>query len=134
LETYVTKPRNPVSLAFSREAWRLLAENFLKVLEHHTAGDPMRGDIKWTNLSRRQIAGGMERLGSRVSRDVVSQLLRQQGYRRRKAQKKRTMGQHRDRDARFEKIARLKKEYLKAGLPVISIDTKKKELLGDFYR
>lgn len=34
LETYVTKPRNPVSLAFSREAWRLLAENFLKVLEH----------------------------------------------------------------------------------------------------
>jgi hypothetical protein len=64
----------------------------------------------------------------------VSQLLRQHGYRRRKAQKKKTMGHHRDRNAQFEKIARLRKKYLKAGLPVISIDTKKKELLGDFYR
>ena len=44
------------------------------------------------------------------------------------------MGHHRDRNAQFEKIARLKKKYLNAGLPVISIDTKKKELLGDFYR
>jgi hypothetical protein len=44
------------------------------------------------------------------------------------------MGHHRDRNAQFEKIARLKKEYLGAGLPVISIDTKTKELLGDFYR
>ena len=44
------------------------------------------------------------------------------------------MGHHPDRNAQFENIARLKEEYLKAGLPVISIDTKKKELLGDFYR
>ena len=65
---------------------------------------------------------------------MVSQLLRKHGYRRRKALKKKTMGHHRDRNAQFEKIARLKKKYLKAGLPVISIDTKKKELLGDFYR
>ena len=89
---------------------------------------------KWTNLSRRQIAERMGALGTPVSRDVVSQLLRQHGYRRRKAQKKKTMGNHRDRNAQFEKIARLRKKYLKAGLPVISIDTKKKELLGDFYR
>ena len=106
----------------------------MKVIENHTAGDPMRGDIKWTNLSRRQIAERMGALGTPVSRDVVSQLLRQHGYRRRKAQKKTTMGHHRDRNAQFEKIARLRKKYLKAGLPVISIDTKKKELLGDFYR
>jgi hypothetical protein len=66
--------------------------------------------------------------------NVVSQLLRQHGYRRRKAQKKKTMGHHRDRNSQFEKIARLRKKYLNAGLPVISIDTKKKELLGDFYR
>ena len=106
----------------------------MKVIENHTAGDPMRGDIKWTNLSRRQIAERMGAVGTPVSRDVVSQLLRQHGYRRRKAQKKKTMGHHRDRNAQFEKIARLRKKYLKAGLPVISIDTKKKELLGDFYR
>jgi hypothetical protein len=109
--------------------------NFLKVLEDHTAGDPMRLEIRWTNLSRRQIAARMKGLGTPVSRDVVSQLLRKHGYRKRKALKKKTMGpRHKDRDAQFEKIARLKKEYLDAGLPVISMDTKKKELLGDFYR
>ena len=67
----------------------------------------MRGDVKWTNLSRREIAGRMGALGTPVSRDVVSQLLRQHGYRRRKALKKKTMGHHRDRNAQFEKIARL---------------------------
>ncbi len=111
-----------------------LTENFLKVLQDHTAGDPMRVEVKWTNLSRRQIAKRMAGLGTSVSRDVVSQLLKKHGYRRRKALKKKTMGHHRDRNAQFEKIARLKKRYLKAGLPIISIDTKKKELLGDFYR
>src|SRR5262249_13989010 len=74
-------------------------------------------------------------LGTPIGRHVVSQLLRKHRYRRRKALKKRTMGpRHPDRDAQFETIARLKAEYLKAGLPVISIDTKKKELIGDFYR
>jgi hypothetical protein len=109
--------------------------NFWKVLEDHTAGDPMRLEVKWTNLSRRQIAKRMSELGTSVSRDVVSQLLKKHGYRRRKALKKKTMGpRHPDRNAQFENIARLKKKYLKAGLPVISIDTKKKELLGNFSR
>jgi hypothetical protein len=104
------------------------------VLKDHTAGDPMRTEVKWTNLSRRQIARRLTAMGTPASRRVVSQLLRKHGYRRRKALKKKTMGHHRDRNAQFENIARLKQEYLAAGLPVISIDTKKKELLGDFYR
>src|SRR5947209_13646459 len=54
--------------------------NFHKVLEDHTAGDPMRIEVKWTNLSRRQIASRMADLGTRVSRDVVSQLLRKHRY------------------------------------------------------
>jgi len=109
--------------------------NFHKVLEDHTAGDPMRLEVKWTNLSRRQIAKRMEGLGTPISRDVVSQWLRKHGYRRRKALKKKTMGpRHPDRNAQFENIARLKKEYLKLGLPVVSMDTKKKELMGNFYR
>src|SRR5262245_26531209 len=109
--------------------------NFLKVLEDHTAGDPMRADVRWTNLSRRQIAARVSELGTPIGRHVASQLLRKHRYRRRKDLKKRTMGpRHPDRNAQFENIARLKAEYLKAGLPVISIDTKKKELIGDFYR
>jgi hypothetical protein len=109
--------------------------NFHKVLEDHIAGDPMRLEVKWTNLSRRQIATRISARGTPVSRHVVSQLLRKHRFRRRKALKKKTMGpRHPDRNAQFENIARLKKKYLKARLPVISIDTKKKELLGDFYR
>jgi hypothetical protein len=109
--------------------------NFRKVLEDHTAGDPMRLEVRWTNLSRRQIAGRITELGTPVSRYVVSQLLREHRYRRRKALKKRTMGpRHPDRNAQFENIARLKREYREAGLPIVSIDTKKKELIGDFYR
>ena len=92
-----------------------LEENFFKVLADHTAGDPMRANVKWTNLSRRQIAERISALGTPVGRDVVSQLLRKHGFRRRKALKKKTMGHHRDRNAQFENIARLKKEYLKAG-------------------
>jgi len=112
-----------------------LEENFLKVLQDYTAGDPMRADVKWTNLSRRQIARRVTALGTPVSRRVVSQLLRKHGYRRRKALKKKTMGpRNPNRNAQFKKITRLKKQYLKAGLPVISMDTKKKELLGNFYR
>ena len=116
------------------EVCAALEENFLKVLHDHTAGDPMRAEVKWTNLSRRQIARRLKAMGTPASRNLVSQLLRTHGYRRRKAQKKTTMGHHRDRNAQFENLARLKREYLEAGLPVISFDTKKKELLGNFYR
>ena len=75
-----------------------LEENFLKVLQDHTAGDPMRAEVKWTNLSRRQIARRLKEMGTPASRNVVSRLLRKHGYRRRKALKKTTMGRrHPDR-------------------------------------
>jgi hypothetical protein len=112
-----------------------LEANFFKVLEDHTAGDPMRGEVKWTNLSRRQIAARLTAMGTPVSRHVVSLLLRKHRYRRRTALKKKTMGpRNPNRNAQFENIAQIKKEFLQAGLPVISMDTKKKELLGNFSR
>lgn len=94
----------------------------------------MRADVKWTNLSRRQISRRLNELGTPAGKNVVSRLLWEHGYRRRKPQKRRTMGQHADRNAQFERIAELKQESLDAGKPVISIDTKKKELLGNFHR
>ena len=111
-----------------------LVDNFLAVLRDHTAGDPMREDVKWTNLSRRQISSRLMELGTPAGKNVVSRLLHEHGYRRRKPQKKRTMGQHADRNAQFERITELKQAYLAAGNPVISIDTKKKEMLGNFHR
>ena len=50
-----------------------LEENFLKVLLDHTAGDPMRTEVKWTNLSRRQIARRLKAMGAPASRHLVSQ-------------------------------------------------------------
>lgn len=94
----------------------------------------MREGVKWTNLSRREIARQLAALGTPVCKDVVSQLLRDAGYRRRKPHKNQTMGEHADRNAQFENIAQLQQHYLEAGKPVISMDTKKKEQLGNFYR
>ena len=67
--------------------------NFHLVLHNHTAGDPMRHGVKWTNLSRRKISSKLKELGTPASKNIVSRLLHESGYRRRKPQKKRTMGQ-----------------------------------------
>lgn len=107
----------------------------MQVLRDHTAGDPMRQEVKWTNLTRREICRRLAERGTPAGKRVVKQLLKKHGYVKRKAQKTQTMGpRHPDRNAQFENIARLKREYLQAGEPVISMDTKKKELLGNFYR
>ena len=81
------------------------------MLQEHTAGDPMQDDVKWTNLSRWQISRRLDKLGTPASRQVVSQLLPKNGYRRRKALKKKTMGpRNPNRNAQFKKIACLKKK------------------------
>lgn len=113
-------------------------EQFLAVLRDFTAGDPSAAgqeQVRWTNLTQDEIRRLLaETYGTEVSRKVISQLLRRHGYRLRKAQKKKTMKQVEGRDEQFQKIARLKADYQERGLPVISIDTKKKEQLGAFYR
>jgi hypothetical protein len=76
----------------------------------------------------------MTAAGVPLSRFVVRQLLRRHGFARRKLVKRTSMGTHPDRNAQFENITRLKAEYLAAGQPVVSIDTKKKELVGNFHR
>jgi cell fate (sporulation/competence/biofilm development) regulator YlbF (YheA/YmcA/DUF963 family) len=111
-----------------------LEENFLRVLRDYTAGDPMREGVRWTDLTRAEIAQRLKEAGTPVSVTVVKQLLRKYRYVKRKAQKSQAMGQHADRDQQFENIARLKQQYLESDDPILSIDTKKKELLGTFYR
>ena len=69
-----------------------------------------------------------------MSRRIVRQLLKQHGFVSRQAQKKKSFKQHPDRNPQFENITALKAEYLAAGQPVLSMDTKKKEMLGNFYR
>lgn len=111
-----------------------LEANLRQVLQEFTAGDPMRAGVLWTNLSLCELSRRLSALGTPASRRTIRRLLRQLNLGRRTARKKKTMGHHPDRNAQFENIARLRQEYLDAGDPVISIDTKKKELLGNFHR
>jgi hypothetical protein len=111
-----------------------LEENFLRAVKDYTAGDPMQQDVKWTSLTLDQIAERLAEAGTPVSVTVVKQLLRKHHYVKRKARKSLSMGQHADRNQQFENIARLKQEYLESDNPILSMDTKKKELVGNFYR
>lgn len=111
-----------------------LEENLRQLLREFTAGDPMRVGVLWTNLSLRALCRRLIEQGTPASRRTIRRLLRKLNVGRRTARKKKTMGQHPDRNAQFENIARRQREYQAAGDPVISIDTKKKELLGNFHR
>ena len=111
-----------------------LEQNLLAVLREHTAGDPMRVEVRWTNLSLKEIGRRLAEHGTPAGKRVLRQLLKKLGFKKRKAHKTLTMGSHPDRDAQFQNIAKLKQEFLDASQPVLSIDTKKKEPLGTFYR
>ena len=108
---------------------------FLEVLKEHTAGDPMDERVVWTDLTPHDIAGLLDKQHQvRVSKSVVRKLLKKHNYRRRQAQKKQTLKSVAHRDEQFTKLAELKAEFQAAGNPIISLDTKKKEYLGNFYR
>jgi hypothetical protein len=108
--------------------------SFQKVLHEHTAGDPMQPDSLWTNLSKEEISRRLDEQGTPASPKIVQQLLDLHDIGHRQAFKNLTMGQHKDRNAQFENIAKLKAQYLDSSNPILSIDTKKRELLGLFYR
>jgi hypothetical protein len=111
-----------------------LVPAFHAALEGHTAGSPMREDVIWTDLTPKQIQATLMESDLYVSEHIVRQLLRDAGYRIRQMLKYLDMGEHKDRNAQFENIARIKGQYLGSANPIVSIDTKKKELLGTFYR
>ena len=105
------------------------------MIETYTAGDPMDEGVRWTHLKPKEIRDLIfAKHQQKTSSQTVKKLLKQHGFRRRKAQKKVTMGNVKNRNEQFEKIAYLREHYQKEGNPVLSMDTKKKEYLGNFYR
>ena len=107
-----------------------LDEAFLSVVKEHTAGDPMEEETKWTYLNQAQIVEGLKEKGIEISMPIVKKLLDKHGYVKRKAQKQLAIGHTENRNEQFENIKRLKEEYSNIGEPIISIDTKKKSILG----
>ena len=108
-----------------------LAAALDQLIEPETRGDP-ESPLRWICTSTRTVAAQLSRRGHPVSHAKIGQLLRRQGYSLQGNRKGEEGEDHPDRDAQFRHINREVKRALAAGNPVISVDTKKKELLGNY--
>jgi transposase len=97
-----------------------------------TRGDP-ESPLRWTTKSTRKLADELREMGHQVGKQTVCELLHQLGYSLQSTHKTREGSSHPDRDAQFRHIDRQVRTFQAAGQHVISVDTKKKELVGDFY-
>lgn len=102
-----------------------------ELIAPETRGDPM-SPLRWTCKSTRQLSEALARRGFGVSHRLVGALLHHLGYSLQANAKTREGKQSPDRDAQFRYISEASGRYIAAGWPVISVDTKKKELVGDF--
>jgi hypothetical protein len=102
-----------------------------RLVDPLTRGDPT-SPLRWTCKSRAQLTAALTAAGWRVSSSAVGRLLHALGYRLQALRKTREGQQHPDRNAQFEHINATAATFLRRGQPVISVDTKKKELVGDF--
>jgi transposase len=108
-----------------------LVRDLEAILDENTAGDPMSA-IKWTSKSTRAIAAALQKKGHELSHDKVCRLLHERGYSL-QANRKRLEGQsHPDRDGQFRYLNKTVKRFASRGDPVISVDCKKKEKVGNF--
>ncbi len=106
-----------------------------KLVEDHTAGSPIEPGRVWTSRSCDSIRQALAEQGYSVCANTVNGMLRDElGLSRRKMEKTLAMGQSADREAQFQRMQHWKRYFLARGWPVLSIDTKKKELLGRFDR
>jgi hypothetical protein len=103
----------------------------LEVVEPHTAGDPM-SDAKWLNCRLQDIQGKLDARGHTISVPIISRLLRAVGYRLRLNVKEHEGPPNPERDQQFEHIRAQREAHRQAGQPTISVDTQKKELVGNF--
>lgn len=108
--------------------------SFDKVLEESTAGLPQDENVKWTHLSITQIVRLLSFEGLQISRYHVRQLLESRGYKKRKLLKMNDLANVEQRNEQFEKIMLYRKQFTEMDFPILSIDTKKKEMLGNFSR
>ncbi len=107
-----------------------LQEDLERLVEPVTRGDP-ESPLRWTCKSVRKLARELREQGHQVSHELVSQLLHELGYSLQANRKTREGGEHPDRDAQFEHLNAQAQAFLAAGEPVVSVDAKKKELVGD---
>jgi hypothetical protein len=108
-----------------------LAQDLERLVDPVTRGDP-QSPLRWTAKSGAKLAEALRELGHDVVERTVLRLLKAQGYSLQANKKTREGAQHPDRDAQFAHINETVSAVIKAGEPVISVDAKKRELVGDF--
>jgi hypothetical protein len=108
-----------------------LRSDLESLIEPATRGDP-ESPLRWTSKSVRKLADELQKTGHKTSHRMVADLLRDMGYSLQANRKTLEGSAHPDRNAQFEYIYEKVKEFQSCGQPVISVDTKKKELVGDF--
>jgi len=108
-----------------------LVKDLKALVDPATRGDPMRA-LLWSSRSLRKLSAALADKGHNVSHTVVGELLQKAGYSLQANRKTREGNQHVDRDAQFHYINARAASFLKDGQPVVSVDTKKKELVGNF--
>src|SRR5213594_3835116 len=108
-----------------------LGRDLEQLVEPTARGDP-ESPLRWTCKSVRQLAAELQRQGHQASHQLVSELLHELGYSLQANRKTLEGTSHPDRNAQFEYINRQVRAFLRTGDPVISVDTKKKELVGHF--
>jgi Rhodopirellula transposase DDE domain len=110
---------------------RDLSGDLARLIEGATCGDP-ETPLLWTSKSTRALADELNKAGPRVSHSLVAKLLEEMGYSLQGNRKVKAGADHPDRDAQFCFITAKTKAFQQAGQPVISVDTKKKELIGEY--
>ena len=108
-----------------------LGSDLERLVEPTTRGDP-ESPLRWTCKSVRKLAQELRRKGHRTRHRRVAELLHELGYSLQANRKTKEGGRHPDRHAQFEYLNRKVKRYLSQRQPVISVDTKKREWVGDF--
>jgi hypothetical protein len=102
-----------------------------ELLRDSTAGDPITG-LKWTRKTLIKLGEELQRQGFQIGPDTVKRLLSEMGYVLRVNRKRLTKNQDPDRDQQMRYLTRKRRVFLKAGKPVISVDAKQRELIGNF--
>ena len=106
----------------------------VRIIEPHTAGLPQNENVVWVSLNKTQIQNELVKYGYEISRYHVTQILDSLELKERSFRKDIPMRDVKDRNEQFENIAATRKSLEAVGIPVISVDTKKKELTGNFKR
>ena len=116
------------SLAYKQPELR---EALNRLVDPQTRGDPCN-PLRWTSKSTEKLAGELQAEGFAVSPDTVGRMLHKLGYSLQSNRKREEGTSHPDRNEQFENIAKLARSFQRRKEPVISVDTKKKELVGEF--